>query len=486
MRTFFHKLTGCNRCNILFFVFSLLVVLPFFYALKYSLPSADDFSYMALTKYSEHNRFVASVLLAVSSYKNWGGGWLGTFFQIFVLSFHQFGIGGLHVLLSVCMMFFLCSLYFLCRTICVNFFRVRYYVVFYFLVLLVGFNAVSPRESLYWAVGSTGYIVPFSFAFCALSFLVKYLFSRKNIYYVLMIVFGVIVCSSTLPAAGLINATYLLYAVGQMAKNKKTELRAVLPFLLVFAAALIIALAPGNFVRHSFFSKDGMHFFNVCGSTLIVLVRLLKNLLKNSFLFMGMACLFFFVLIRKRTDEKEKSIAFSPFFSGIIFLVLCYVFLFPVQLGYGGNRASPDRIEFMMYFIIAIFAYTFTIHLAFWCRTHFHTYINYDCIPFVVVLMLCFFLVEIHALEVRKHFWVIAVKELSDGTMKAFYEEGQKALVILRSTTDKNVVISGKKVESKILNSIALRNDPHDWVNKAVANFYGKEAVVYNTSEFSE
>lgn len=59
--------------NIVFFIISLCLIVPYLFSIRFALPSADDFSMILPTKNSTQNPFIVSIKNAWEFYKNWGG-----------------------------------------------------------------------------------------------------------------------------------------------------------------------------------------------------------------------------------------------------------------------------------------------------------------------------------------------------------------------------------------------------------------------------
>lgn len=104
------KIKVSENQAVIFYVLTLLMVLPFFYILQYSLPSADDFSMINYLNTLPSTSLLGSIQVAINFYKTWGGGVAGIFLETFLLSFYKLGFWGLHVLLTIYFVLFFSSI----------------------------------------------------------------------------------------------------------------------------------------------------------------------------------------------------------------------------------------------------------------------------------------------------------------------------------------------------------------------------------------
>ncbi len=465
------KVKGCKWTDAVFYTLTVLLVLPFFYLLQYALPSADDFSMINYLKALPGTTFIGSILVAIDFYKTWGGGVIGTFLETFLLGFYRLGIPGLHVLLTVYFVLFFLSLYHFVTVFCARF-GLQFSSLFLFFLLLVGLNTTTPKQTFYWAVGTIGYVTFFAAMFQTFSCFMTYTQTHGLRAYIGTIVWGIISCNSA-PMAGIINLVVLLYLIYVSVAERKLNKRIAVLFLIFFVTALIVCLAPGNFARHDTYTSGGLHVFLVCYKAGIVFLDAIYDLLKNSFLVFGATCLFFVTL----TAKTQRKPVLNPILLACVLAVMCYTFIFPVSLGYGGDLDFPPRIRFMMDFVFSFSFFAFSINCAWYLKEKYNPVMARENTPFVVLLFVLFLLCQIQTVGIANKHYLRAVQEIANGNAKRFYLQGVDTLAAIRNSPDADVVVHGPSVRSAVLMDTGLTSSPAHWVNKAVAEFYGKQSV---------
>lgn len=334
-------------------------------------------------------------------------------------------------------------------------------------------NTTSPKQTFYWLVGAIGYVTFFAATIQTFSCFIKYTQTHAFQAYVGTLVWGVFSCNNAL-MAGIINFVILLYLIYVFFVDHKFDRRVLVLFLIFFITALIVCLAPGNFVRHETYSKDGLHVFLVCYKASIVLFDAVYDLLRNSFLVFSAGSLFFVAL----TSEFRKKFVLNPILLGCGLVLLCFIFVFPVSLGYGGDLDFPPRIRFLMDFLISFSFFVFSIDCALYLKDKYRPIaIAKEKTPFVIFFFVLFLVTQIQVVKIGNKNYLKAVQEIANGNAKNFYQSGVDCLVSIRNSPDADVVIHTKTVFSSVLMDTGLTSNPNHWVNKAVAEFYGKNTV---------
>ena len=404
-----------------------------------------------------------------------GGGLFAIFLQTFIFSFYKFGITGLHVFLYINYLVFLISLFYFSKET-FKFFNLKSFVLLFCFLISIGLNHTEPKENIFWLVGALAYVVPLTFLFLFCTFFLKYLMIPK-VWYIVAMLFFALLAENNLCCAAIINIVLLLYFIVHFFILKKKNLSSIIPFIIVFLNALIIALAPGNFRRHDVISNDGFHIATVLLSTFKVLITMFFSLFRQSMLMPATVFLFFFIV--RYGNCPRFNIKKNPILVLIIAFITGYVALFPVILGYGGTTSMPLRIEFTFDFIISILFFYFIIYFSFWAKEKYYTNIAYT--PNLVItigIMICLLFYAQFSSSKKKS--AIALKELYNGQMKVVYETGIKTLNFIKNSKENEVVIiQGEIPESHIIKPMELNEDPTHWVNEAVADFYEKKSVKY-------
>ncbi len=462
--------------NLLFYFFSLCMLIIFLLPVKYTLPSADDFSYILHTKNSTNGRFIASIESSINFYKNWAGIFFATFLQDFVLSFYKLGIKGLHFLIGFNIILLFTTLLYFTNIINKYILRYKYPSVLYFFIILIGMNITEPRDTFYWAIGSMAYILYLSLFFLFSSFFINYLFNHSLINYILSIIIGAIIASSILPLSGIVNCftlTYLLYSI----KTKHNIKKSSLLFAIIFLIACITAFAPGNFVRHGQISNNGFHLFACIISLIKRMMHEVIYILRYSYMVTGIIIMILsgIVLPKENLDIQLK---IKPLYMLIVILFLSFVFLFPVELGYNG-KAMPKRVWITFDIFLTIQILLFSLYLGYSIKNKYSTDINYKYTPLVWLSLIFIFYVGTATIDFNDLNIYKIARELKRGIAIEFYNQGLDTISKIQNTSDTKVILTlDKKIKSEILVGLDLSEDPYDWINEAVAGVYNKESII--------
>lgn len=89
----------------------------------------------------------------------------------------------------------------------------------------------------------------------------------------------------------------------------------------------------------------------------------------------------------------------------------------------------------------------------------------------------CFLLVTLYMWDGPSLTTVSALRSLRDGTAKQYYIENQERLKLLEDDAIKEVYLKPFTYKPYLLYFGDVREDPGDWVNETMAQYYGKEAI---------
>ena len=473
------KIKKIGILNLCFIAFSLLMLFPFFYAIRYALPYGDDFAMMITTKYSTDSLLMTSLRETIVFYKHHGGNLLPFFLQYFILGFQNFNIfHWVHFILAFFFVFFFASFYLFLKSFFRKF-QLNFIWIFMFLFLLVGMNTSSPDETFYAVVCAIAYEFFFSSMILSFACFMNFTESKSNKSYAGALVWGIL-GANILPFAGILNLVYFSSIIYIYIYYKRIDKKTLILFLAVFVMALIVAVAPGNFERHEFQnSSAGMNLIKCLVSTGLIIGKYAFYLFKNSFLVFGAAGLFFISLVSTRTYTK-RIFFYNPLFLALFLFVMCYLYVFPVCLGYGGSLHLPERICFFSDFVMTFSVFVFAIHSGIWLRNKYHPVFTRNQIPFVILFFTIFLAVEVQNVRLKNKYTLKCIKEIYTGNMEEFYEVSKDILIQIQDSKEADVVVHSKKLHSDILQKLGLdAEDNSYWVNEAVATLYGKNSVTY-------
>ena len=476
------KINKTNKWDFLFILFSIFMLLPFFYATQYALPYADDFWMAGTVKKSSDILLVASVKEAANFYISRGGSFLPFFLEFFLLGFTKISFFPcLHFILASIFIFFFVSIYLFIKSFSKRFQLEKIQFLLLFFILLVGMNTTSPDQAFYAAVCVISYEFFFAATLLSLSCFINYTMTNSKKSYVGAVLWGII-GSNMHSFAAILNLIFFAYFLYFYIINKRINPQILALFIIVFITALIVCLAPGNFARHGGDTLESMHFAKVFITTARIIIKYAYDLFENSFLVFCGACLFFFSLFIENPAKKKLFI--NPILLALFFIVLCYLFVFPICLGYSGEHSLPNRSRFLLDFIMAFSFFTFVIYVSIWLQNKYNTntVLSKEKIPLIILLFTIFFSIELQNIGLKNLYSIKCVKEIANGNLKEVFESGKKVLLAIKDSPDDDVIVYGEKKYSSILFEIGLKEGEEYstfWVNSFIADYYGKKSVTY-------
>ena len=300
---------------ILYIVFFLQMQLVYFYG--------DDFQVM----YPIHNdRSFGNILIyclkEMSFFWNeWSGRLVGHFIVSFGLSF--FGIQFFRILnpIMVFIMIYLClKIFSLFKNIDLK------KCLFYFSLIVIGFNVHIARETLYWAYGGILYIWGFNLTLFVIYFVYKYYLLNKKIKKSLLILLSLIcfLHMFILEQLSFILIVFLFFILIASWKKQNNIKEIILLLIISIIGFLISSLAPGNFLRAYHLIDEISLYTNL--QSIFGKIQFFFNMLLNPNLF-GIYFLIFDLIINYKYISKlnghHKIFKLIP-----CIILISYIFIF--------------------------------------------------------------------------------------------------------------------------------------------------------------
>ena len=358
-----------NRKCQFWVVFGLLFlsIIPLLLIARYAHPSADDFSYGNHTVFTwrETNSLIQTISAAVEGTKHVYNTWQGSFVAVFFMTLHPgifaeeiYMIGPIALILG-----FAVSNLLLLKVIFMNFLKADKYsygiIASWFTFISMQF-IFSPIEGFFWynsALYYTGFHIASLFLFSVLLLSLKT--EKTNAYAaytVLTAIFSFLVGGSnfvTSLTSSVIMGLVLIYCV---IWKRDRLLAPLLGFLIMCAALIISAVAPGNAIRQEYFQSMNPILAIVTSFEYgIVFVQLVIG----AHVWVAFACVA--PLLYK--IAKNASIAFR--YPGLVTAVLygIYVSTFTPNL-YSWSSFGPARVININYFAFLFFL---LFSITYWC-----------------------------------------------------------------------------------------------------------------------
>ncbi len=465
----------------------LACVVPTLFTCFYILPSADDFSNTYRMKEwlgNYHNSyFLTAIARSAEFYKTAGGYYFAGFINMFLSPYLRFGTTGLRVVCFLLNIVLYVSLYYGVKV------SIGYWMgihkreaVFpiYFMLLFCFTNIYLNAEASFWYCVLVTYVLCFSLMIFGAAAFMKALGTEKTKWIVISSVLGFLVSGNSLNLAALNCFIYLLIgAYGFfILKLKKPSL---ICFGVTFAGAFLNLAAPGNYARRGVVSSEYNIFRAVSLSVEFVVNRLYGMFTNKSLLPFILAALFCYILVRK---EKVRIIKWlHPLVLGAVLLGTLVVIVFPVYLGYAyeSNEVSiPERCIFVQDGAMYLFLFIIVIYLAGWVKERFAPIqIKKEGILILSVtgfLTLCMWHSGMEAANMYPSLYL--AKQVKNGQNAQFVEYWQTIFDFIEESEEKEICIYREELNSySKLMSPGLNWDREFWINKRVAQCYGKDSV---------
>lgn len=351
-------------------------------------------------------------------------------------------------------------------------------------VLLFLFYQVmdSPFEGLYWYNGITAYVFPQAFCFFAVAAMTQLLFAPAKSRRVLWMVISA-VCTALAAAGNYITALQILilivlFLLYTCCTEKKKIWYMLVPGIVGAISFLINVLAPGNMVRGTTggYTPYGpvmailLSFYHavlymiewtpvIVVLVWIALLPVLWNIAKSSqrnfrypaIVMLGVYCLLSAMFTPSLYAMGEAGM---PRTNNIIQMVY-YLCLFGVTtywLGWLAHRKQAEEIRLGVFLEAAGSRMTVVVLL--------------------VVLLVCGF-----TMDKNTYHSISALRSLVKGEAASFHEESMERYALYQDETIQDVMVEPYSVLPALFAITDLSEDPENWLNQAVADYFSKDSV---------
>ncbi len=459
------------------------IVLPIMICAFYALPAADDFSHANETRIAlqNNNIFAAACIKTRETYLTWQGTFTSTFLVNIFEPLGTVGITGLRILLCLNILFLAVSV--ICFGIVIG---EKWYSLYdrkTLLILLTVFIFVSfgtcrgGQEIFYWYTGACVYTLPLSLTFCCLTIYINYLWGKKSVE--TMIGLSVL---AFLTSGGVLQITAIL-CFGMLGlwggylythRNKEGVLSGI-PFLASFIGALINAFAPGNFVRHDAW-EEGIHIFKAIKNVLIIAMSQIKDIFKTENLFLYVIIFCFLIAAYRATESKATDRKYHPIIMIIILLAGFLISLFPYCLGVGSAGMALRNI-YMCDLYIGWSSVVWALEFGSWFGINGGYRIRKEGL---LLTFICVMLIFFRSGDMGKVFQGTSARTLyglCSGEIQRCSAEWSSLLEDIDNAEESDVLIETKRIPETILMSPGISEDKTNFVNKFIAEYYGKDTV---------
>lgn len=358
-----------TKYKIVLAVAYIAMLLPFLYAVFYSMPANDDFAW-AIEWFSS-NRLVEVVKRVDWNYNNFFGqsGVIALIIQVLFNPLYWFKDAGHSFGICMCIVFL--GLYigyiFSIKRIGIFLFGLeeKKASFFAFLTMLILFTTYYYADVYNWWSGMPGYslLMLFMFIFCGTT--AKYFKYGNKKDYIRLIVWGVITCTGMMNcvAAGLF---YLACAFVLFKDNKDSLKKKIIPFVLFVISGVVTVVAPGNFKRTGIKEGNPDYIGGLKVTFIDLITRIVDTLVHKPWV---LALLVLIVVLGINAQQSRKVKLVNIVLGTLCVIISAFGAIYPYIVGerkvVGAELAT--RINFVEDYILmvgfAIIAFSFGCYL---------------------------------------------------------------------------------------------------------------------------
>ena len=459
-------------------VMAVAFCLPYILSARFTVFWADDFShYLGMEEMPGTLLIEKAWQYMLNIYKIWQGTYFAIFLQSILSPMRYGGVTWLRCISIANILLFFISLYFALRML----FRylgleAKHTITAFLLVVIPLFSYGQYTEILYWLSGQCSYSFPVSLAFLGIGLLFC---KRKSamgiITYVLSLVCLFLAVGGSLEVAGIVTYILLVLLVFDYWKNRKKNFFMMEAFVVALVGSLINAMAPGNFVRHKMIDARSLNFVK----TLFIAGKAPLQEFSKYFIGGGTTFLLFAVIIFFLGLYWKGSIDVK---AGRCVILACVmvpvVTAYPVIMGYSMQAAwLPNRAMFILdlFSIISLEIIMFLLgyELKAVLREEKEKKFAAMLSTVAVILFVCN-----HSVALQESFPCLIVDGLAGGSLRDSADAITNMYEQVQTSTEEDVVVLCPSIVWWF-NVSPFSEDPTDWRNACVAQYFGKSSVAF-------
>lgn len=461
------------------------MIFPYFKVAFFANPSADDFSNLYSTlHYSGQSFLEKAIRQSWHTYETWQGTYFGNFLTYAGgIIYYRFGLLGIHLEYVLNILLFYCALFSFSYVLSKKIFESSksVYTLAFILASLISFMILydfDVSEVFYWHTGLCMYTVPLSISLFVFAILIKR--NVSNAYLLIGSVLSFIAAGGSLDISAFVCGVSLLLFLYRSRKINGVD-KTIVVFLVGIIGAFFNVLSPGNYDRHDLIT-DQFPVWNAIQYSNAGVFRNLCTFVQNgTIVFFIILCILLFGKLRTSN---------ILFVNPVLLMITLYAGLviidFPVYLGYAGDY-FPLRCEFVRKVASTIFLCIVLINATGWIAKKTESCFVFS-MEFISALIISLFLalhvcVPIGALDTVKPFKIyndIYFNSI-DHRLTNYEETNNMIISELQMEMDQDVVINVTSYDTLgYFKSLGLSSDSSNWVNVALASYFGNNSIVFN------
>ncbi|SEA52601.1 hypothetical protein SAMN02910384_01729 [Pseudobutyrivibrio sp. ACV-2] len=333
----------------------LVLFVPYFYSLYYSVPASDDFAFGADT--CSDNLLLNAILYSVWNWRFHSGRWLIFIIQKIInpLNLHIHLGHAYGVYMIVLFLFFTGIIIYSLNEI------IRYILDCNgilsnwstFILIATFYTTYYYVEAYNWYVGATAYALPMALMLLAVALNIKYLETKELKYMVWLSVTAIIPATNEFCDVPLgVVYIYLMFLVGKGTITDKKELvHRLLPLLEFVVLGVSVVFAPGNFVRQSGYQVESNLGNAVRQSVIDIVSRITSTIVVKPWVLAAFLGIFLIGIASNKNKHKTTNI----FMLGLVCGIAILGSIFPYMYGRNFTTTYMDvRMQYVMGLLIVI------------------------------------------------------------------------------------------------------------------------------------
>ena len=333
----------------------LVLFVPYFYSMYYSVPASDDFAFGADT--CSDNLFANAILYSIWNWKYHSGRWLVFIIQKIInplnLHVHLGHIYGVYMifLFIVFTLIIMFSLYEILLSLLDNNYTLSKWATF--IIIGMFYTTYYYVEVYNWYVGATAYAFPIALLLLTIALCLKYLKTHnKKILFWIMIAAIVPATNEFCDVPLGILYLYVMFVLARKTITGKREfINRLIPFIEFIVLGASVVFAPGNFVRQSVYGVDSDLGNAIKQSIIDIISRITSTIAVKPWViafFIGLALI---GAISNSSKRRSPNLALLIVICGI----MTFGSIFPYMYGRNFTTTYMDvRMQYVMGLFIVL------------------------------------------------------------------------------------------------------------------------------------
>ena len=475
--------------NILAVGMGILFLLPYLGVVYYALPRNDEFSSAASVKKMGGYSLGVIIKVVAKMYNDWEGNYAGHFLWAAInpiligntgVTVRCFNVFAFCIFVSIWfwIIYNVCKLYLIDK---------EHRILITMIILLISMNCRFLKELLAWFTGTVYYTLTFLAGLAGIVILIKdnsrtSKIDKKSIVPIITIclcdIWGV---GGVLQIAALLCWCNLIYTISTFVE-KKGQCKALIGMGVTLIATFVNLLAPGYYIRKN--NYESISIIKAVFYAIICVLKEIKRICTETYLpyaFLAIFIFLFFVI-----KEQRKKFYSNPFVVVIVWLFGIIISVVPVCYGYGSWKIASRGYE-ILDLCIVLGMFMLLCSLVYWLK-HVGIELTKNMI-FILATSAVFLLFtnSIGNIEMSDIPCVQCIAGLADGSIKDYSDYWRGILnTVEYSEKGSDLIIDVDAVYLDmdcIIDRLGIQEDPSNWVNIAIADYYGYQSVAINRKE---